>query len=250
MHFITALATSLTLFNAAFGSEIAEVISKRQGVERVVQIVNVGDNNGSLKFFPEKIVAEVGSIVQFQFYPKNHTITESSFAAPCVPIASNLTTPERPGQKSGFVPVSADTTFRPVYNLIVNDTKPMWIFCGQQPHCARGMAMVINQNMSSPDKTLEKYKEAAAKLAPAAPPAGSPSAPPSPPVPPTGAATSAAAISTTTATSIAASNSGGPALSGTTTSSSPIQTFSGAAEKQIAPAAGMLGLLAAGLVLL
>lgn len=108
--------------------------------------------------------------------------------------------------------------------------------------------MVINQNMSSPDKTLEKYKQAAAALALPAPPGGSPSAPPAPPVPPTGAATSTTA--TTTATPFAGSNGGGPALSGTTTSTSPIQTFSGSAKGNTVPAAGMLGLIAAGLVLL
>ena len=83
MHFITALATSFALANLALCSDNTDLsrrnlaqpvdrdlISKRQSSERVVQIVNVGDNNGSLRFFPEKIVAEVGSIVQFQFYPK------------------------------------------------------------------------------------------------------------------------------------------------------------------------------------
>lgn len=37
---------------------------------RLVQIVRVGDNNGSLKFFPEKIKANKGDVIQFHFYPK------------------------------------------------------------------------------------------------------------------------------------------------------------------------------------
>ena len=35
-----------------------------------VQVVQVSDMNSTLKFFPEEIKAEAGSMVQFQFYPK------------------------------------------------------------------------------------------------------------------------------------------------------------------------------------
>jgi hypothetical protein len=96
-----------------------------------VQVVHVSDNNGTLAYSPENIVAEPGSIVEFIFYPKvhsslcsmhsyantpqNHTVTQSSFAVPCVPIGistPNATTPEAPGIESGFVPVAAnDTSF-------------------------------------------------------------------------------------------------------------------------------------------
>ena len=83
MRFITAVTTSIAFTSLAActdNSDLAvrdwaqpvspEALNKRQGSEKVVQIVQVGDNSGSLKFFPEKIVAEVGSVVQFQFYPK------------------------------------------------------------------------------------------------------------------------------------------------------------------------------------
>ncbi|KIW18801.1 hypothetical protein PV08_03090 [Exophiala spinifera] len=133
------------------------------GGELIVQVVSVADANGSLKYFPNNIEAPVGSIVQFQFHPKNHTVTESSFAEPCKPIASNLTSVMRPGLRSGFVPVKGNETFTPVFNVLVNDTKPIWIFCGQTNHCQKGMAMVINQNSSGPN-TIEKYIENAAKL--------------------------------------------------------------------------------------
>lgn len=43
--------------------------------ELMVQIVSVGDNNGTLKYFPEDIQAPVGSVVQFQFHPKVCFIT-------------------------------------------------------------------------------------------------------------------------------------------------------------------------------
>jgi len=186
---------------------------------------------------------------------QNHTVTESSFAEPCVPMAANLTSETRPGQKSGFVPVTTDTEFRPVYNLIVNDTKPIWIFCGQKPHCSKGMSMVINQNDTS-GKTLEMYKAAAAQIllddtSAAAPAASS-----------TSAANSAAesvyggdAASTVTPAALTSSASAaGPSLEGTVTSAAvetgsataTIATFTGAARPVRELSA--VGLVAAGAV--
>lgn len=46
----------------------------------------------------------------------------------------------------------------------MNDTKPIWIYCGQTSHCQKGMAMVINQNMSDTVHTLDNYKLAAAQV--------------------------------------------------------------------------------------
>ena len=261
MHIIKAFLTSLSLAYLASCLDTTDVAKRQDGPpasggERIVQIVQVSDTNGTLKFFPEEVRADVGSVVQFQFYPKvstmtalppppanlalqNHTITESSFAAPCVPIAANLTTPQRPGQKSGFVPVTSDTQFRPIYNLIVNDTKPMWIYCGQAPHCQKGMSMVINVNQTDPNKTLEKYKAAAAALP--LPGASSSSS---------SATTSAGATTVTPAPAGGTTVGSGPSLAGSTTTSSAsasasIQTFNGGAstEKPV-NALAMAGLLA------
>ncbi|KAK5442017.1 hypothetical protein LTS15_011064 [Exophiala xenobiotica] len=142
--------------------------------ELIVQVVSVSDANGSLKYFPNNIEAPIGSIVQFQFHPKNHTVSESSFAEPCKPLASNLTSATHPGLHSGFVPLKGNETLTPVYNVLVNDTKPIWVYCGQTNHCQKGMAMVINQNSSSPN-TIDKYIQNAMALAltptAAAPPA-------------------------------------------------------------------------------
>jgi hypothetical protein len=108
---------------------------------------------------------------------QNHTITESSFADPCKPIASNLTSEMRPGIKSGFVPVTGTESTTPVYNMLINDTKPIWLYCGQGPHCQKGMSMVINQNDTS-GKTIEAYKAAAAQIPLPVAPAAASSVPP------------------------------------------------------------------------
>lgn len=109
-------------------------------------------------------------------------MTESTFDAPCKAKDPGLATPERPGLRSGFIPVTGSEPTTPVYNVLVNDTKPIWIFCGQGPHCMRGMSMVINPPANSPN-TIQAYQAAAAALPPpaaAAPPASSAAAPAAP----------------------------------------------------------------------
>ncbi|KPI42661.1 uncharacterized protein AB675_2002 [Cyphellophora attinorum] len=161
-----------------------------------VFLVSVGDNNGSLKYFPDTVHAPPGSVVQFQFHPKNHTVTESTFDAPCKAKDPSLAKPQRPGLKSGFVPVMPQSENTPVYNVLINDTDPIWIFCGQMPHCQRGMSMVINPP-NNPEKTIQKYQEAAAKLPIPSPPAAAPpaAAPPAASPPPAAASPPPAAAS-------------------------------------------------------
>lgn len=47
---------------------------------RLVQVVRVSDNNGTLRFFPDKVKANVGDVVQFHFYPKVSLSLSSSSA--------------------------------------------------------------------------------------------------------------------------------------------------------------------------
>jgi plastocyanin len=45
----------------------------------------------SLTFQPANITAQPGDTITFEFHQKNHTITQSSFAAPCQKLASTST---------------------------------------------------------------------------------------------------------------------------------------------------------------
>lgn len=105
-------------------------------------MVTVGSANGSNVYMPNKITAAVGDMVQFQFMPKNHTVTQSNFDNPCEPINlhSNIT-----GVFSGFMPVDAAATTMPLYTIPISDTKPIWIYCSQAKHCQSGMSLVINE---------------------------------------------------------------------------------------------------------
>ena len=95
--------------------------------------------NGGLKFNPSVVAANVGDTLTFSYYPKNHSVVQSSFADPCHPLASG-------GFFSGFQPLSAGPG--PVNFVVeVNDTKPIWVYCSQTKgsHCQNGMAMVVNE---------------------------------------------------------------------------------------------------------
>ncbi|KAL2143644.1 hypothetical protein VTI28DRAFT_10151 [Corynascus sepedonium] len=127
--------------------------------------------NGNLKFSPEKLVAQPGEWVQFQFQAGNHTVTQSTFDQPCQPIGmhSNVT-----GFHSGYVPVAASAAegMYPTYSIQINDTKPIWLYCAQGKHCENGMVMVINESPANASRTLENYKSLAAGATTVAPGGG------------------------------------------------------------------------------
>jgi len=97
--------------------------------------VIVGGPN-TLLFNPNTVVAQPGDTVTFEFHQKNHTATQSTFAAPCLPMAG--------GFNSGFKPVGDSATEFPTFTVPVNDTKPIWVYCAQANHCASGMVFAIN----------------------------------------------------------------------------------------------------------
>jgi plastocyanin len=50
----------------------------------------------NLGFIPDQITAKVGDVVMFEFFQKNHTATQSTFAQPCKKMEG--------GMDSGFMP--------------------------------------------------------------------------------------------------------------------------------------------------
>jgi plastocyanin len=63
----------------------------------------------SLVYNPSQIMAAPGDMVKFTFMETNHTVTQSSFAKPCVKLAA------MPG-----MPAPADSGFMPNKNNTVN----------------------------------------------------------------------------------------------------------------------------------
>lgn len=81
----TTKATSVLTSNTSTSATAA--VGGAEKVGNVITIV-VGSTvvNKSLVFTPNNIKAAPGDILQFQFSMLNHTVTQSSFDAPCQPI--------------------------------------------------------------------------------------------------------------------------------------------------------------------
>jgi len=103
---------------------------------------------GNLSFTPSRVSAAPHDTVKFIFHVKNHTATQSSFSAPCMPLTDN-TTGTRTGFDSGYMPVGANATDFPTWSITINDTSPIWAYCAQAGHCGSGMVFAINSDETS-----------------------------------------------------------------------------------------------------
>lgn len=91
-----------------------------------------------LTYTPSNIVADVGTQIEFEFFPKNHTVTQSSFKDPCHPLSSG-------GFFSGFVPTALSPS-NTSFTITVENKTPIWFYCSQTvgTHCQKGMVGAIN----------------------------------------------------------------------------------------------------------
>jgi len=139
--------------------------------------------------------------------------------------------PNVTGIKSGFMPVSIGGSI-PTFSVLVNDTNPIWMYCGQVGHCQKGMAMVINENAAS-NKTLEAYKAAAALL----------------PIPGANVTSSAGSTPMSSSSMVMMTSmvpTSVPTTVPTPTTSGPAR-FSGAANREVVGTSGLAGVLFAAL---
>ncbi|KAJ7747186.1 hypothetical protein DFH07DRAFT_831388 [Mycena maculata] len=142
------LATSIAVLAAAAVASAQSVVT-----------INVGGPGGAPTFSPNNITASNGTILNFVFtgVPGNHSVTQSTFAAPCTSFEG--------GFDSGWILVTAATTPPPSWNLtITNDQKPIWFYCKQlvNQHCHAGM--VAGVNVQPGPNSLQQF-EANAKTA-------------------------------------------------------------------------------------
>ncbi|KAH8827320.1 hypothetical protein DL96DRAFT_1244798 [Flagelloscypha sp. PMI_526] len=107
---------------------------------------------GGNKFDPPSITANLGDVVKFQFFPKNHTVTQSPFNTPC--------TAQSWGIDSGFKPVSDEWNTQ-WFEFEVKETTPLWFYCQQAKHCSSdGMVFAVNAPTSG-DKTFDAFQKLA-----------------------------------------------------------------------------------------
>ncbi|KAF1844285.1 Cupredoxin [Cucurbitaria berberidis CBS 394.84] len=194
-------------------------------------IIQVGGPNGSLAFYPNSIKAAPGDLVQFQFHPKNHSVVQSTFDNPCVPI-QNIQANKTDAFFSGFMPSNASTAAASkalTYTIRVTDTKPVWFYCSQGKHCQAGMVGAINAPASG-NRTMQAFigLAAAAKdnLSPGQA-AGSSSGGNTPPSPSSGSGASPG--NADTSGSAGAGGAGAGAGAASSTGASPAQQTTNAA---------------------
>jgi len=92
--------------------------------------------NATNTYTPPTVPANVGDVIEFRFVGDNHTVTQSTFANPCMKM-----TP--PGADSGFMPVAAGAA-PATFNYTVTSTNPTWFYCQQGTHCQQGMVFAVN----------------------------------------------------------------------------------------------------------
>ncbi|KAK7188405.1 extracellular serine-rich protein [Paraphaeosphaeria sporulosa] len=159
----SAIAASETRSAAPNAAASAAATSGASAGNIATHVIQVGGPNGSITFSPENVKAAPGDLVQFQFHPKNHSVVQSTFDKPCVPIQNvmpNMTT----AFFSGFMPTNASvgaTSQVLTYTIRVMDTKPIWFYCSQAKHCQGGMVGAINAAETG-NKTMSAFKALAA----------------------------------------------------------------------------------------
>jgi len=95
--------------------------------------------NETFFFSPANVSAPVGANVSF-FFPANglsHSVTQSSFGAPCTYLVANTTANTTAGFDSGLIQGE-------VFTVTILDTQPIWFHCKQVTHCGMGMVGSIN----------------------------------------------------------------------------------------------------------
>jgi len=93
--------------------------------------IMVAPTQGVLRYVPFAMNASTGDTIKFVWGANNHTVTKSSALLPC--------------NKSSVSPFASGTQDKDfVFNLVVNDTQPIYFYCGTPTHCQKGMFAMIN----------------------------------------------------------------------------------------------------------
>ncbi|OCK79598.1 hypothetical protein K432DRAFT_382938 [Lepidopterella palustris CBS 459.81] len=190
-----------------------------------VHVVSVG--KGGFKFDPDTITANVGDIIEFQFFPPNHSVVRAEYEYPCIPYED--TGPHKTGFFSGFRVVDTVDQLQS-WNVTINDTAPIFFYCSAPGSCINyEMVGVVNPNKT---QTLATQKAFAAN--------SSFMLNPGEPIPAEASGISTMSLTTTIPSSTSTSTPTGLAAASQTPSSSSHHSLSGGAIAGIAVGAAAL----------
>ncbi|KAK5017046.1 hypothetical protein LTR16_003190 [Cryomyces antarcticus] len=135
----SAQATSASPSSSFWTATATATATTSSAVQTHTITVGKGDN----KFVPDVVLANVGDIIQSQFFPPNHSVARAEYLSPCIPYED--TGVDKVGFFSGFQAVDAVLNNPPTYSLRVNDTNPVFFYCTAPGSCINyGMVGVIN----------------------------------------------------------------------------------------------------------
>lgn len=107
------------------------------GTNGVTHTIMVAPTQGVYRYVPFYVSANAGDTIQFVWGSNNHTVTKSSSLELC------NKTQEAPVFATG----EQNKPF--IFNEVVNDTNPIFFYCGTKDHCERGMFGMINANTTT-----------------------------------------------------------------------------------------------------
>jgi plastocyanin len=93
--------------------------------------VIVAPTQGVLRYIPFAVNATVGDTIKFMWGANNHTVTKGSALLPCNRTADAV-----------FASGVQNKDFE--FTQVVNDTTPLYFFCGTPGHCQKGMFGIVN----------------------------------------------------------------------------------------------------------
>ncbi|KAL2130101.1 hypothetical protein VTI74DRAFT_6902 [Chaetomium olivicolor] len=146
------------------GSRATPTSSSSSGPATIMIAVGA---NGHV-FTPNEAKANVGDIIQFNFYPGGHRVARAEFGWPCIPYEyANV---NKPGFYTGIFEPQVVSNNPPNAKVRVNDTDPIF-YCAAPGSCVDyHMIGVINPNATQTlDAQLEAAKNATYQLAPGEP---------------------------------------------------------------------------------
>jgi len=112
--------------------------------------------NSAIVFSAPNITAPVGTLVTFWFPGGSlaHSVTQSSFAAPCTYLEATANT------SAGF---DSGLTNSVQFTINITSTEPIWYHCKQVEHCGLGMVGAINAPTNT-SNTFEAFRAAAVAI--------------------------------------------------------------------------------------
>ncbi|KAK6598530.1 extracellular serine-rich protein [Botrytis cinerea] len=109
-------------------------------------VVSVGADG--LNYEPRELTANPGDVIEFRFYPLNHSVARAEYKQPCIPYED--TGAGKIGFWSGFEPISIVSNNPPTFNLVINDTEPIFFYCSAPGACQEAVASTSSHKSFPP----------------------------------------------------------------------------------------------------